>query len=183
MAIAPYGDRSHTSRGHDGGHDVALGAVLPDLQSAYADQVVRSRIAEMMAAIQPLQRQLEGWFISRSPADAPEIDMDEAQPGAESFAKVNVSLTSGRVRLALGPSIRSCPGARSCSRRRSTAGGKSAGYAFRSTFPRDTCRRSAGKADHAGAHQPCVGYELRRRMASLSGFLTHRPPSPFRRWY
>jgi len=83
----------------------ALGAVLPDLQSAYADQVVRSRIAEMIAAIQPLQRQLEEWFISRSPTDAPEVDMAEAHPDAESFAKVNVSLTNGRVRLALGSSI------------------------------------------------------------------------------
>ena len=83
----------------------ALGAALPNLQSAYADQVVRSRIVEMMAAIQPLQRQLEEWFISRSPTDAPQIDMTEARPDAESFAKVNVSLTNGRVRLALGPSI------------------------------------------------------------------------------
>jgi len=84
---------------------VALGATLPSLQSAYADQVVRSRIVEMMAAIQPLQRQLEEWFISRSPTDAPQIDMAEARAGAESLAKVNVSLTNGRVRLALGPSI------------------------------------------------------------------------------
>ena len=60
---------------------VALGAMLPNLQSAYADQVVRSRIAEMMAAIQPLQRQLEEWFISRSPTDAPQIDMAEARAG------------------------------------------------------------------------------------------------------
>jgi hypothetical protein len=84
---------------------VALGAVLPNLQSAYADQVVRSRITGMMAAIQPLQRQLEEWFISNSPSDAPQIDMAEARPGAELFEKVNVSLTNGRVRLALGASI------------------------------------------------------------------------------
>ncbi len=84
---------------------VALGAVLPNLQSAYADQVVRTRIVEMMAAIQPLQRQLEEWFLSRSPTDAPTIDMADAQPGAESLEKVSVSLTNGSVRLALGSSI------------------------------------------------------------------------------
>ena len=61
--------------------------------------------SKCIAAIQPLQRQLEEWFISRSPTDAPTIDMADAQPGAESLEKVSVSLTNGRVRLALGSSI------------------------------------------------------------------------------
>jgi hypothetical protein len=84
---------------------LALYVVIPSLQSAYTDQVVRSRIAEGLAAIQPLQRQLEAWFVSQSPSGAPAFDVAEALPGTQFLEAVNVSLTSGRVRLALGPLI------------------------------------------------------------------------------
>jgi hypothetical protein len=80
---------------------LALQVVIPSLQATYADQVVRSRIAESLAAIQPLQRQLEDWFVSRSPSDAPDFALAQLRPGAESPDPVNVSPTSGRVRLAL----------------------------------------------------------------------------------
>jgi len=81
---------------------LALQVVIPSLQATYADQVLRSRIAESLAAIQPLQRQLEEWFVSRSPSDAPDFALAQMRPGAEPLDPVNVSLTSGRVRLALG---------------------------------------------------------------------------------
>jgi len=84
---------------------VAFYVVLPSLQSAHTDQVVRSRVAEGLAAIQPLQRQIEEWFVARSTSDVPNFEAAETRPGAEYLETVNVSLTSGRVRLALGPLI------------------------------------------------------------------------------
>ena len=84
---------------------IALFVVVPNLQSAYTDQVVRSRIAEGLAAIEPLQRQIEAWFVSPSPSVAPNLETAEARPGTEFLEAVNVSLTNGRVRLALGPLI------------------------------------------------------------------------------
>jgi hypothetical protein len=81
---------------------LTLGATVPRIESAYADAVVRSRIADGLAAVAPLQRQLEGWFLSRLPADAPPPEVVESQPGALALAAVNVSPESGRVRLALG---------------------------------------------------------------------------------
>ena len=81
---------------------LVLQVLIPSLQATYADQVVRARIAESLAAIQPLQRQLEEWFVSRSPFDAPDFALTQVRPGVELVDPVNVSLTSGRVRLALG---------------------------------------------------------------------------------
>ena len=63
---------------------LALHVVIPSLQSTYADQVVRSRIAESLAAIQPLQRQLEEWFVSRSPSDAPDFALRKRDRGRSS---------------------------------------------------------------------------------------------------
>ena len=80
---------------------LVLQVVIPSLQATYADQVVRSRIAESLAAIQPLQRQLEEWFVSRSPSDVPDFALTQMRPGPELVEPVNVSLISGRVRLAL----------------------------------------------------------------------------------
>ncbi len=81
---------------------VTLGAAAPRVESAYADEVVRSRIAQSLAAVAPLQRQLEEWFLSRLPSDAPAPEIVEVRPGALAFAAVNVSPDSGRVRVALG---------------------------------------------------------------------------------
>ena len=80
----------------------ALGVVVPNFKSAYADQLVKARIAETIAAIRPLQRQLEEWFISRSPEDAPAAETPVDAPLLE---KVSVSLANGRVRLALDSTI------------------------------------------------------------------------------
>jgi hypothetical protein len=87
---------------------VTAGAAVPTLDSAYSDQLVRSRIAESLVALQPLQRQLEGWFLSRSPSDAPPLVMVDGRPESDSPEIVSVSVTNGRVRLALdllGPEL------------------------------------------------------------------------------
>jgi hypothetical protein len=78
---------------------LVLEVVIPSLQATYADQVVRSRIAESLAAIQPLQRQLEEWLVSPSPSAAPDFALAQLRQNAD---PVDVSLASGRVRLALG---------------------------------------------------------------------------------
>lgn len=84
---------------------VALGAVVPNLRAAYADQLVRARITQSIAAIAPLQKQLEEWFASSSPLDAPPIALAGLRPDGLTFGNVTVSLVSGRVRLALDSSI------------------------------------------------------------------------------
>ena len=84
---------------------LALYVVVPSLQSAYADLVIRSRVAEGLAAIQPLQREIEEWFVSRSPSGAPAFEVAEARPGTEFLEAVSVSLTDGRVRIALSSLI------------------------------------------------------------------------------
>ena len=87
---------------------ITVGVAVPALDSAHSDQVVRARIAESLVAIEPLQRQLEEWFISRLPSDAPPMAMTGTRPGSESTGPVTVNPTSGRVRLALdllGPEL------------------------------------------------------------------------------
>ena len=112
LALPLRRDRAAARRGRGGGDARSRsGAAAPRLESAYADEVVRSRIAESLAAVAPLQRQLEGWFLSRLPSDAPPPDVVEARPGALAFAAVNVSPDNGRVRLALGSSIPELAGA------------------------------------------------------------------------
>jgi hypothetical protein len=83
----------------------ALGIVVPNFKSAYSEQLVKSRITASIAALQPLQRQLEEWFMTRSPDDAPAIALAETSVDAPWLTKVNVSLANGRVRLALDSSI------------------------------------------------------------------------------
>jgi len=82
-----------------------LGGVVPVFKSAYSDHLVKTRIAASIAAMRPLQRQLEEWFMSRSPDDAPAIAMSETHVDTPQLDKVNVSLVNGRVRLAIDSSI------------------------------------------------------------------------------
>jgi hypothetical protein len=84
---------------------IALGVVVPNFKAAYSDQLVKSRIAASIAALRPLQAQLEEWFKSSSPDDAPAIALAETPVDAPSLEKVNVSLANGRVRIALDSSI------------------------------------------------------------------------------
>jgi hypothetical protein len=79
----------------------ALGVVVPNLKSAYSDEVVKARITASLAAIRPLQAQLEEWFRSRSPDDAPAIALAETLTDTPLLERVSVSLANGRVRVAL----------------------------------------------------------------------------------
>jgi hypothetical protein len=85
---------------------LALYVAAPSLQTAYADRVVRTRVAEVLATIQPLQRQVEEWWgLPKSPPVSPDYDVVGSQRGAEFLEDVDVSPANGRVRLALGPLI------------------------------------------------------------------------------
>ena len=82
----------------------SLMVVAPVLQTAVADRVVRTRVAEALAALRPLQRQIEnGWGVAKMSL-APNREL-VGQFGSDFLAAVNVSLESGRVRLGLGPLI------------------------------------------------------------------------------
>jgi hypothetical protein len=79
--------------------------VAPVLQTAVADRVVRTRVAEALAALRPLQHQIEGgWDVAKLSLIAPNY-AHIGQLGTDFLAAVNVSLESGRVRVALGPLI------------------------------------------------------------------------------
>ncbi len=84
----------------------SLLVVAPYLQTAVADRVVRTRVAEALSALHPLQRQVEGgWDFAKSSLIAPNYEIVGRHLGSDFLAAVNVSLESGRVRLALGPLI------------------------------------------------------------------------------
>jgi hypothetical protein len=83
----------------------SLMVVAPVLQTAVADRVVRTRVAEALAALRPLQRQIEsGWDVAKSSLITPNYEL-VGQFGTDFLAAVNVSLENGRVRVALGPLI------------------------------------------------------------------------------
>jgi len=84
----------------------SLFVAAPNLQTAVADRIVRTRVAEALAALQPLQRQIEQrWGLARSALNAPANEVGGRPPGADFLGAVSVSLDNGRVRIALGPSI------------------------------------------------------------------------------
>jgi len=84
----------------------SLFIAAPNLQTAVADRAVRARVADALAALQPLQRQIEErWGLARSSLITPNFEIVGFQRGAEFLGAVSVSLENGRVRLALGPSI------------------------------------------------------------------------------
>lgn len=85
---------------------LALTVAAPRLQTAYAAHVVRTQVTLGLDAVKPFQRQVEEWWArSRSLPTAPDYEAVESQRGAEFLQAVSISPASGRLRLALGPSI------------------------------------------------------------------------------
>jgi hypothetical protein len=85
---------------------LALLVAAPTLHSAYADRVVRARVAEVLAAIGPLQQQVADWWGLSTSASIPSgNEVAGSQPRAEYLEAVDVSPANGRVRLTLGPLI------------------------------------------------------------------------------
>ena len=85
---------------------LAFHVAEPSLQTAYADRIVRARVAEAVAFTQPLQRQVEHWWgMSRSTPTSAEYATAGVQARAALIDDVDVSPVSGRVRVTLGPLI------------------------------------------------------------------------------
>jgi hypothetical protein len=91
-----------------GGAAILLAVLVaaPSLQTAYADRIVRTRIAEVLAITEPLQRQVEEWWgESRSTPISGNYGTVGAKQRPDLVEDVDVSPVNGRLRLTLGPLI------------------------------------------------------------------------------
>ena len=78
--------------------------VMPELERLYDQRLVRARVAAGVAAAAPLKRQVEEqWERTGSLPHRPDYAAVKAARGAEFLDRVELSPTTGRVRLALGP--------------------------------------------------------------------------------
>ena len=85
---------------------ISLFVAAPNLKTAVADRVVRNHVAEALAALQPLQRQVEdGWDRRDIVADRAELTTSNGSEAQTCSGAVSVSPENGRVRVALGPLI------------------------------------------------------------------------------
>jgi len=81
-----------------------LNVTIPELGVIHERHVVRATVVAGLAAVAPLQRQVEEqWRRTRSIPRWPDYSAVEAQRGAAYLDNVDVSPTTGRVRLGLGP--------------------------------------------------------------------------------
>jgi hypothetical protein len=85
---------------------LAFYVAAPSLQTAYADRIIRTRVAEVLAVTQPLQRQVEEWWgMSRSTPTPAGDEIAGLLARAAFVDDVDISPVNGRVRLTLGPLI------------------------------------------------------------------------------
>jgi hypothetical protein len=76
------------------------------LQTAYHVHGIRSKVAEAIAAMKPLQRQVEeDWASSRSLPQRPDYKAVRAEKGSALVQTFELSVRSGRVRFDLGPAV------------------------------------------------------------------------------
>jgi len=76
------------------------------LQSAYHEHGIRSKVAEAIAAMKPLQRQVEDdWASTRSLPQRPDYSAVQAEKGSALVQAFELSVRSGRVRFDLGPAV------------------------------------------------------------------------------
>ncbi len=85
---------------------IALSLVMPRIEAMYQDRAVRAQLAQSLAAIIPLQRQIED---SWQRASAMPLSLDQAaalaRTGGNLIDSVSFNPINGRLRLALGPTI------------------------------------------------------------------------------
>jgi hypothetical protein len=91
-----------------GGGALALTFALaaPDLDSLYQESQVRSGVSDSIAAVRPLQQEIEASWLA-SGVFPPPIDYTPVRSylGATFLDAVNLSATNGRLRLLLGPAV------------------------------------------------------------------------------
>lgn len=76
------------------------------LHAAYQEHGVRTKVAQAIAAMKPLQQQVEeDWARTRSIPQRPDYRAVLAQKGSALIQAVELSAQSGRVRLDLGPAV------------------------------------------------------------------------------
>lgn len=81
----------------------ALGVVLSALQALHAERVVRTDVVVALAAMQPLQREIEEGFRLTRTMPQPGPDALKAYLGSTAIDSVSVNQATGRLRLTFGP--------------------------------------------------------------------------------
>jgi hypothetical protein len=83
-----------------------LGGVGPVLAKAYNEHSVRVKLVKALAGLAPIKQQVENAWLSWGSWPRPALAMEiPARAGAVLFDEVEVDPASGRVKLAVGPSI------------------------------------------------------------------------------
>jgi hypothetical protein len=78
----------------------------PRLQAAFHEHGMRAKLAQAIAAVKPLQRQVEeDWARTRSIPQRPDYGAVRAQEGYALVQAVDLNARSGRVRVDLGPGV------------------------------------------------------------------------------
>ena len=78
----------------------------PRLQAAYHEHGTRTKIAQAIAAMKPLQRQVEDeWARTRSIPQRPDYGAVRAHEGYAMIQAVDLNARNGRVRVDLGPAV------------------------------------------------------------------------------
>jgi hypothetical protein len=108
---------------------LCVGSVIgPRLQNAYHAYSMRGVLEQVIAAVRPLQRQVEEhWAQARVIPERPDFQAVRAHPAYGLIHAVDLNAQNGRVRID----------------RSSTRGRSCTGYASRSISPPPTCRRVA----------------------------------------
>ena len=83
-----------------------FGAVGPLLVNAYNEHAVRVKVVKALAGVAPIKEQVEAAWLALGRWPRPAVAMEiPARAGAVLFDEVAVDPSSGRVKLAVGPSI------------------------------------------------------------------------------
>jgi hypothetical protein len=90
-----------------GGAMLAMTVILfPQFQAAYSELGIRAQVAQTLAALHVVERDIEaGWSSSRLLPRQTDHKALSAQPGAALIDEVSVSPVTGRVRVALGSGV------------------------------------------------------------------------------
>jgi hypothetical protein len=102
MPVSPYGAAVLGSLAFA----LLFGAAGPLLVDAYNDHAVRVKVVKALAGVAPIKEQVESAWLALGRWPRPAVAMEiPARAGAVLFDEVAVDPSTGRVKLAVGPSI------------------------------------------------------------------------------
>ena len=85
---------------------IVLGVLFPHFQAAYVELGIRAQVAQTLAAARVLEQDIEAsWTSARLLPRQTENAALRAQAGSALIDEVNVNPVTGRVRIALGPTV------------------------------------------------------------------------------